>query len=292
MLKKISMIACAVVFLFSCTDNAESNENLNAENHSLIPEVSSKAAVKEGYYQGKKITYIREDGINYWGGDMILGDNEISDKPQPENRASGIDSRKWPNATIYYKFYNGNSTQRNTFKTATAEWTKKTNLKFVDITSYSLNRVGYHIAVYFNQTGNNSQVGFQNTGSGSTPGQRLNLSSNLVGVILHELGHAIGMEHEHQRSDRDDHININFNNLRPEFRTFFNTKDSYVNRIASGFDHLSIMNYASKITDPKFVFNTSINTLTRKDGTGWPDPNFRTTVTDTDAGWVKFIYGI
>ena len=35
------------------------------------------------------------------------------------------------------------------------------------------------------------------------------------GVVIHEMGHAAGLLHEHQRSDRDDHVTIKWGNIVP-----------------------------------------------------------------------------
>ncbi len=54
--------------------------------------------------------------------------------------------------------------------------------------------------------------------------QAINLGSgcNYKSVIKHEIGHAIGMMHEHQRADRDSYITINVSNLKDiEWWRFF-----------------------------------------------------------------------
>lgn len=35
------------------------------------------------------------------------------------------------------------------------------------------------------------------------------------GAMIHELGHVVGFNHEHQRPDRDDYILIHFENINP-----------------------------------------------------------------------------
>ena len=34
-----------------------------------------------------------------------------------------------------------------------------------------------------------------------------------VGMIVHELMHVLGFEQEHRRSDRDEHVLINYDNI-------------------------------------------------------------------------------
>lgn len=36
---------------------------------------------------------------------------------------------------------------------------------------------------------------------------------NSVGGILHEMAHAVGLTHEHNRTDRDDYIQVLFLNI-------------------------------------------------------------------------------
>ena len=64
------------------------------------------------------------------------------------------------------------------------------------------------------------------------------------GHIVHELGHCIGPLHEHQRPDRDEHMNVYYQNIYPEYRHNFDKRDNPL-IIESNYDYdcNSIMHY-------------------------------------------------
>nr|AEQ37893.1 hatching enzyme protease [Oryzias melastigma] len=61
------------------------------------------------------------------------------------------------------------------------------------------------------------------------------------GVIQHELLHALGFYHEHTRSDRDQHIKINWDNIIEYYTHNFDKMDT--NNQGTPYDYGSIMHY-------------------------------------------------
>ncbi|XP_035534671.1 low choriolytic enzyme-like isoform X2 [Morone saxatilis] len=61
------------------------------------------------------------------------------------------------------------------------------------------------------------------------------------GIIQHELLHALGFYHEHTRSDRDQHVRINWANISEYYVSDFQLMDT--NNLNTPYDYSSIMHY-------------------------------------------------
>lgn len=65
-----------------------------------------------------------------------------------------------------------------------------------------------------------------------------------VGVIIHELMHAIGFVHEQTRPDRDDWVEIVWENIvegdEDQFQKF---PTGYVQTLGTDYDYASVMHY-------------------------------------------------
>jgi hypothetical protein len=105
-------------------------------------------------------------------------------------------------------------------------------------------------------------------------------------TVAHELGHAIGLFHEHQRADRDQFVTIDFSNVRDNAMGNFNISQGLP--LVGEYDFGSIMHYgrnafAVDSTRPTIIPHAPFQQFANTIGTA-PDPS------STDHEVVAFLY--
>ncbi len=110
-------------------------------------------------------------------------------------------------------------------------------------------------------------------------------STNPLKHIIHELGHCLGLLHEHQRPDRDSYVTIIWGNIYPEYEHDFEMRDNpLITEEDYEYDYDSIMHY------PRYAFSINgFETIVPAD----PDTDIGLAddISPLDAEKVREIYG-
>ncbi len=138
----------------------------------------------------------------------------------------------WPNRTVYYEFFDTVSLlNRQRTLAAMAELERVCQVRFVERDEQE-----NYILIY-SGFGNSSDLGFR---GGVQFLEMYNWSSKFI--IVHELMHALGMAHEHQRPDASPtFVTINYENVFPGFADQFEPERGTF--VHGPYDYESIMHY-------------------------------------------------
>ncbi|HOF15629.1 MAG TPA: M12 family metallopeptidase [Bacteroidales bacterium] len=176
---------------------------------------------------------------------------------------------KWNN-TIPYMWNTSNQNIRTKTLWAMADWRVAANYKisFSEITTkINWNKtcwvMGWKYFIRIGYTNTNAYAGRSTIGRVPWALMDFTNDANYPRTYRHELGHSLGLYHEHQRPDRDNYITYYSNNVMSGAKSQFckMAAGSY-NYYGSSFDFNSIMLYSSYA----FTKNGS-PTWTKKDGT-------------------------
>ncbi len=181
------------------------------------------------------------DGVALYNGDIELGEAAVL---TAGFRAAAIRGRLWPAGEVRYFDADLPAIKRETMLSAMAAWEAKTTIEFVEITEAERAGGGY---VEVTDSGTQCRSGWGYPGPSSSYKLRMGTYCTLEWTWMHELGHAIGLLHEQARSDRDDHIDVLWDNIANGETIAF---DKYEKRAIDGedlgpYDYDSIMHYDS-----------------------------------------------
>lgn len=266
------MISCSKEVLYDLSSNSTyKDQYFPAEQ--FMPNSTRDIITLQNGFVVEKI-----DSIYILGGDMILNKDQIEMLNSPKTRGATIKdfAKYWPDGKVYYSISSDFGSDYAVLQ-AMNMISDVAEIEFIQRTNQP-NYI-YFVPSPLDNPTNSSYIGMQGGGQNITIYNR-----NIAGVIAHEIMHSLGVYHEMSRSDRDDYITINWNNIDPKYS--YNFEQYSLGFDIGYFDFNSIMMYSS----PDFLKdNIEGYSFTRKNGQ--PIYGQRSYLSETDQQSLRFIYG-
>ncbi|WP_233278099.1 M12 family metallopeptidase [Myxococcus stipitatus] len=246
-----------MLFIPSLLLTACGEEDL-ARSHGVDPEmdrVPEEAPLREGYVWNVErekylpVTYAEVDGLAIHEGDMVLGTVKQMEARVREVKALGLEASgpraqglvktdpnsRWPTPVVPYTIDSGVANQ-NRIQDAINHWHGRTHIRFVLRTASNAAQYPDYLRV---QSGSGCSASYGR--QGGEQGMWLDGSCS-TGTIIHEFAHVLGLDHEHNRQDRDTYVIIRWENMVAGASAHFQQNNNEDDD-AFGYDYGSIMHY-------------------------------------------------
>ena len=251
---------------------------------------------KTGQLKRREIEYAIVDGRAVFEGDIVIGTaakiaaaeaegaRRLAAGEVPEVEPATLEpgavfdgvvivgaQYRWPSGVIHYTIDPSMPSQQRVTN-AIAHWEQNTPIRF----HARQNEADY--VTFVSQGGCWSYVGRQG-------GQQyVSLGTGCsTGNGIHEIGHTVGLWHEHSRADRDQHVTVHLENVQPGYESNFNQHIADGDDVGETYDYGSIMHY------PRDAFTKNgLDTITPPAGVTIGQ---RSNLTAGDIQAVVYMYG-
>jgi hypothetical protein len=220
---------------------------------------------RQGVYQGRVIEYVESNGMAIVEGDIVLGPVSLV-RPSIEGGTKTPSaaiyrptvSPIWPPGTYGYAEIPYSPSLNLEVASAIADF----NRTFDGVIKFVLNGARRSDYVVFDvQGGSGPCIGSSSIGRQGGRQAITIEGGDCKDVILHEMGHAAGLLHEHTRKDRAKYLTVNWANIpvanRGQYRPAIEGGED-----AGSFDYGSIMIYTNTATSTDSQENT-LDTIPR-----------------------------